>query len=115
MHEEKQENLEKKVAIVEVIHEQKDNAMIEMEKVKRKNKEIRDEVNKEITQMMQRKKEEDAVEQKKKEELIRQIRELEKIPIVRTKGYDPTETGGYGLLEEMSVAELRERLEFNKT
>ena len=42
------------------------------------------------------------------------IRELEKIPIVRTKGYDPTETGGYGLLEEMSVAELRERLEYNK-
>lgn len=64
--------------------------------------------------MMQRKKMEDEIEQKKKEELIRQIRELEKIPIVRTKGFDPTETGGHGLLEEMSVAELRERLEFNK-
>ena len=43
-----------------------------------------------------------------------QIRELEKIPIVRTKGFDPTEAGGFGLLEEMSIAELRERLEFNK-
>lgn len=51
---------------------------------------------------------------KKKQELIMQIRELEKIPIVRTKGFDPTEAGGYGLLEEMSIAELRERLEFNK-
>jgi len=115
MHADKQEDHEKKAAIVEVIHEQKDNAMIEMQRVRHKNKEIRDDVNREITQMMQRKKEEDAVEQTKKEELIRQIRELEKIPIVRTKGYDPTETGGYGLLEEMSVAELRERLEFNKT
>lgn len=63
---------------------------------------------------MQRKKEEDAIEQQKREELIRQIRELEKIPIVRTKGFDPTETGGHGILEEMSIAELRERIEFNK-
>jgi hypothetical protein len=51
---------------------------------------------------------------KRKQELIMQIRELEKIPIVRTKGFDPTEAGGFGLLDEMSIAELRERLEFNK-
>lgn len=50
----------------------------------------------------------------KRQELIRQIRELEKIPIVRTKGFDPTEAGGHGLLEEMSIAELRERIEFNR-
>jgi hypothetical protein len=43
--------------------------------------------------------------------LIKQIRELEKQPRKRTKGYDPTETMGIGLLEEMSLAELRERLD----
>jgi len=29
-------------------------------------------------------------------------------------GYDPTEAGNHGLMIEMSVAELRERLELNK-
>ena len=82
--------------------------------MKEEKRRLRDEVNKELSEALQRKKEEEEIEQRKKEELIRQIRELERIPIVRTRGFDPTETSGVGLLEEMSVAELRERLEFNK-
>ena len=42
--------------------------------------------------MLLKKKEEDEVEHKKKEELIRKIREIQKQPKERTKGYDPTET-----------------------
>lgn len=108
------EDFEERKKVVEAVLSQKENALKEMEKVKEDNRKIRDEVNKELTEASQRKKDEDIVEQRKKEELIRQIRELEKIPIVRMKGFDPTETGGYGLLEEMSIAELRERMEFNK-
>ena len=59
-------------------------------------------------------KDEQQAEQLRKEELIRQIRELEKIPIQRFQGFDPTEAGHHGLMCEMSVAELRERLELNK-
>ena len=85
-----------------------------MEAIKKDKKDIRDQINKEINDALQRKKLEDEIEMRRKQELIMQIRELEKIPIVRTKGFDPTEAGGYGLLDEMSIAELRERLEFNK-
>lgn len=59
-------------------------------------------------------KEEQVAEMARKEELIRQIREIEKIPIQRMQGFDPTEAGNHGLMIEMSVAELRERLEMNK-
>jgi len=79
--------------------------------MKDENRELRNQINKEITEALKRKKDEEEYEHRRKQELIRQIRELEKIPIVRTKGFDPTEAGGHGLLEEMSVAELRERIE----
>jgi hypothetical protein len=108
------EDWQKKKDVVDTVLSQKDNAMREMEKLKEEKRKIRDEVNKELSEALQRRKEEDEIEQKKKEELIRQIRELERVPIVRTKGFDPTETAGYGLLDEMSIAELRERLEYNK-
>lgn len=42
-----------------------------MEKVKEEKRKIRDEVNRELTEAMERKKLEDALEQQKKEELIR--------------------------------------------
>lgn len=42
-----------------------------MEKVKEEKKKIRDEVNKDLTEAAQRKKDEDLIEQRKKEELIR--------------------------------------------
>ena len=68
---EKVEIMAEKREIVEQVHSQKDNAIIEMEKVKLENKRIRDEVNLELTEAMQRKKEEDMIDQRKKEELIR--------------------------------------------
>ena len=78
------------------------------------NRELRNQIAKEISEALKRKRDEEEFERQRKQELIRQIRELEKIPIVRTKGFDPTEAGGHGLLEEMSIAELRERIEYGK-
>ena len=44
---------------------------------------------------------------RRKVELIQQIRAMESVPAIRTKFVDITETGGQGLLSEMSVAEVR--------
>lgn len=45
-----------------------------------------------------------------KVELIHQIRSMERVPVNRTKLVDLTLTSGQGLLVEMSVTELKERL-----
>lgn len=35
-------------------------------------------------------------------------------PVIRQSGFDPSEAGGHGLMAEMSVLELRQRLEMSK-
>ena len=100
-----------------IVNQVKDQRHITGEAVqamKDENRDLRNKIAKEIKDSLKRKADEEAAEMARKQELIRQVRELEKIPIVRTKGFDPTEAGGHGLLEEMSIAELHERIEFNR-
>merc|ERR1711972_483922 len=58
----------------------------------------------------ERKKREDQFEMERRKDLIRQIRALEKVPVERFKGFDRAEPPCHGLMEEMSFAELQERL-----
>ena len=58
--------------------------------------------------------EEAELEMQQKQEIIRQIRVLESAPRPRTRAFDPTELPGYGFFGEMSLAELRERLNLFK-
>ena len=51
-----------------------------------------------------------AEDQARKEDLIRQIKAMENVPVEQVVKFDPTETAGHMLLEEMSLAELKERL-----
>ena len=67
--------------VIEAVHSQKDKAHVAMEAKKDANKAIRDEVARDLEEANKRRQDELAFEQAKREELIRQIRELEKIPI----------------------------------
>ena len=109
-----QEILEQKKEVIAQVQANKDAAAEQVVLKMQENKAVRDEVHRDLQEALKKRQDEEAAELAKKAELIRQIRELEKIPIQRTKGFDPTEAGGHGLMEEMSIAELRERLEFNK-
>ena len=109
-----QEVMNAKKEVIAQVHSNKEAAAEQVAIKQADNKALRDEVHREVQEALKKKQDEEAAELAKKQELIRQIRELEKIPIQRTKGFDPTEAGGHGLMEEMSIAELRERLEFNK-
>jgi len=108
------EEVEHKKQLKETVVEARGNAEIEKQKILLENKKKHDEMRKEKKERWFMKQEEDEVEKKKKEELIRKIRELEKKPKDRTKVFDATETMGYGLLEEMSLVQLREKLDLVK-
>lgn len=112
--EKQQELIAQKKDIIAQVHSNKEAAAEQVALKQQDNKQIRDEVHRELQEGLKKRQDELAAELAKKTELIRQIRELEKIPIQRTRGFDPTEAGGHGLMEEMSIAELRERLEFQK-
>lgn len=73
------------------------------------------EVNKESQAIMKRALEEAEEEMREKVALIAKIRAIESVPVIRFKYVDLTETSSAGLLNEMSIAELGERLSLLKT
>ena len=112
--EQKKEDIKNKKQVIKEIHKVQENAMKNKLKFINDNQELYKNRKKEMNELNLITQEEIKINNQRRDELIRQIRELEKLPIRRQKGFDPTETPGYGFLEEMSLVELKERLALQK-
>ena len=112
--EEKKKEIEEKKLIVDETKKDKYKIIEVKNKVLKQNKDKYKNQKKEYYELNAYNKMEKEIELKRRDDIIRQIRELEKLPLKRTTGFDPTETQGIGLLEEMSLVELKERLEIQK-
>ncbi|XP_030046973.1 cilia- and flagella-associated protein 99 isoform X1 [Microcaecilia unicolor] len=88
-------------------HRNAKQARIMLQKYKQK---IAQEVTEENRELLRQALEEAEEELRKKFELICEIRAIESVPFIRQKFVDLTQVSGHGLLCEMSVVELKERL-----
>jgi hypothetical protein len=77
----------------------------------------RQDLENDVAQRAAEKAEEDQREQEERDDRVRQIRALERVLQKQETGadkFDPTTTVGQGLLEELSLVELKERLSMNR-
>ncbi|XP_050399587.1 cilia- and flagella-associated protein 99 [Patella vulgata] len=91
------------------------NTKTSMKKLQEYKQSIVQEVNEESRELMKLALEKAEEDMRRKMELISEIRAMEAVPVIRFKFVDLTSTAGVGLLSEMSIAELRERLCLMKT
>ncbi|XP_064367589.1 cilia- and flagella-associated protein 99 isoform X1 [Dromaius novaehollandiae] len=104
-----QEQKEMRELVEQVVegHKNAKQAKVKLQKYKQQ---IVQEVCEENRELLRQALEEEEEKLRKRYELIQQIRAIESLPSLKSKFVDLTETGGHGLICEMSIVELRERL-----
>ncbi|XP_068709069.1 cilia- and flagella-associated protein 99-like isoform X2 [Montipora foliosa] len=112
-----QKHLERKSKEGEEMRKLVEQTMMEHENTKEARRKLHEykqklvqEVSKESQELMRKALEEAEEDMRQRVALIAKIRAIESVPVIRFKHVDLTESSGAGLLSEMSVVELRERL-----
>merc|ERR1719311_1003489 len=108
------QDLQNKRMLVEDVKDERDNPRHAESLVLKGRREHAEELRKQKEVDLERIAKEKAYEMAKKKDLIRQIRAIERVSVVRPVAYDPSEPPRHGVLEEMSLAELQERLSMEK-
>lgn len=106
-----QEDQQKTKEIIEKVNRDKDNCREIQAKLVEEKKEIVKAVTEETKQLQKIAIEKAQEEIQKRMELIQQIKAMESIVNIKPLFVDLTNTAGHGLLSEMSIAELKERLQ----
>jgi len=107
---EKHEDLKRAQQLAKDVQAERINPRLEEEKILRAKYVHADALRKQKEVDFERVRKEQEYEMAKKKDLIRQIRALERVSVVRPVPFDPSEPPRHGMLDEMSFAELKERL-----
>ncbi|CAF1399938.1 unnamed protein product [Adineta ricciae] len=109
-----QEKLQKEQRTKQLIGEVmdgRDNAKLSQQKLRQHKTDFAKQYKEDVKQLMKQTLDEAETDMRHRIELIQQIRAIESIPIARSKPIDLTSTAGHSLHDEMSIIELRQRLE----
>mmetsp|Transcript_13044 Transcript_13044/g.28202 ORF Transcript_13044/g.28202 Transcript_13044/m.28202 type:complete len:182 (+) Transcript_13044:967-1512(+) len=102
-----EEQIEQNKELVKNVEKQKENIELERNKVKQRNQVKKIDLQQQMEMALEQKRKDDEEELARRQELIQKIRDLAKGPIRVMKEFDPTSTAGIGLLNEMSIAQLK--------
>uniref|UniRef100_A0A3B5A6H4 Cilia and flagella associated protein 99 n=1 Tax=Stegastes partitus TaxID=144197 RepID=A0A3B5A6H4_9TELE len=100
--------------LVQQVAEGHKNSKTAKEKLQKLKQSIVKEVSGQSQELLRQALEEAQAELSRKFEIIQEIHAIESLPHVRVKNFDDTETAGHKLLGEMSLVELKERLNLAK-
>lgn len=105
-------DIKHKIELVSKVEAGKQNTEKQVKLMKEKKKQMHDELDKELKIATRKRKEDIKIELERRKELVQQLKELnfKFKEAEKLAGYDPSETPGYGFLDEMSLVELQKRL-----